>query len=253
MEFFVKIFLVLMVAIFMSCDDLDLNKRSYSLYEEMKLEEKIKQEKLKQYADSTVSLSFKGIELGEPFLKTIKQAKKNGNIYNVKYDKDKISAICNAKIILPNREEALEVDVKIASHQDTITSFLILSTDYDTRETLKELYTSKYKEDYALIEDSSIIWTFKNQTLRFTKHITVEEEIYVKDPNMRAFQNRYGVEKKYYFKSISIIYTDLYHCKKVEAYEAEEARLRLIEERKKEIADSIKREEIKKRAKSQDI
>ena len=76
MEFFVKIFLVLMVAIFMSCDDLDLNKRSYSLYEEMKLEEKIKQEKLKQYADSTVSLSFKGIELGEPFLKTIKQAKK---------------------------------------------------------------------------------------------------------------------------------------------------------------------------------
>jgi hypothetical protein len=172
---------------------------------------------------------------------------------------------------LPNRDKALEVDVLIASYQDTITSFVVMSKDYDTREALKSLYKSKYNEDYSTSEETadywgdkvqrsvsnSLVWTFKNQSLRYTTFLTEKRENYVKNPEMRSPENRYGVKYTNYFEAISIIYTDFYHSNKVEAYEAE---LKKEEERKKEIerkkqakADSIKRAEQKQKAESQDI
>ena len=180
-------------------------------------------------------LILNGIELGQPFLKTVQQIRSNQDITNIKLNKDKSSATCKAKVYLPNRSNALDVDVKIASFQDTITSFLIMSKDYDTREDLKLLYTSKYDEQFSSKEKDegywgdkaqrsnshSLLWTFKNQSLRFTTFSTEKRENYVKNPKMRSPENRYGVKYTSYFEAITIIYSDLHHCKKVEEYEAE--------------------------------
>ena len=70
---------------------------------------------------------------------------------------------------------------------------------------------------------------------------------------MRSFQNRYGIKYTNYFRTVTIIYTDFYHCKKAEDYELEEERLREIERRSQAKADSIKRTELKRKAHNQDI
>ena len=115
-------------------------------------------------------------------------------------NKDKTSATCQARIYLPNRSNALDVDVKITSFQDTITSFLIMSTDYDTREDLKLLYTSRYDELFSSKEKDegswgdkaqrsnshSLLWMFKNQSLRFTTFLRETRENYVQDCESRA-------------------------------------------------------------------
>lgn len=235
-----------------------------------------KQARLKHYADSTVALSFKGLELGQPFLTTVQQARKKGSIYALSYGKDRTSATCKAKINLLNIEKPLEVDIMITSYQDTITSFIVLSEDYDTRKDLKRLYQSKYNgnpsegeysEDESEEQDwddrvarsksNSTIWTFKNQSIRYTTFLTEKRENYVKNPKMRAPQNRYGIKYSNYFQAVTIIYTDFYHSKKAEDYELAikeaNARLREIENRKKAKADSIKKAELKRRAENQDI
>lgn len=164
----------------------------------------------------------------------------------------------------------------IASYQDTITSFVVMSEDYDTHNDLERLYESKYDGDFFEGEYStkeseeqdwgdrversksnSTIWTFKNQSIRYTTFITEKRENYVKNPKMRSPQNRYGIKYTKYFKAVTIIYTDFYHYKKAEDYELaikkEEARLREIEKRKQARADSIKKAELKRKAENQDI
>ena len=108
-----------------------------------------------------------------------------------------------------------------------------MSTDYDTQEDLKLLYTSRYDELFSSKEKDegywgdkaqrsnshSLLWTFKNQSLRFTTFSTEKRENYVKNPKMRSPENRYGVKYTSYFEAITIIYSDLHHCKKVEEYE----------------------------------
>lgn len=219
-----------------------------------------------QYLDSTVNLSFCGIKLGEPFKKTVSAAKNNETIHNVRFEKDG-SATCNANLLLPNRENPLTVDVKICSYQDTITSYLIMSDAYDTKEALKSLYLDKYNEKAAERKDDaeywgdkvrisgywSWIWTFKNQSLNLAEFYEEERENYVKDARMRSPENRYGVRYTKYFKTITIIYSDLAQCAKVQKYEDE---LAAEAELKKEASDAAKKsaqEAINKKAASQDI
>ncbi len=252
-----------------SCNSQD--RQIAKIRAEIEAEKAAQQARLEQYADSTVYLSFKGIELGQPFLKTIQKVRSHQDISNMQLNKDKTSATCQAKIYLPNRSNALDVDVKIASFQDTITSFLIMSTDYDTREDLKLLYTSRYDELFSSKEKDegywgdkaqrsnshSLLWTFKNQSLRFTTFLRETRENYVKNPKMRSPENRYGVKYTNYFEAITIIYSDIYHCKKVEEYEAElkaaAEHLESLARKEKQKADSINRVKINQRAENQDF
>lgn len=269
-----------LISITLACTCIACNysqqKEDESWEQKLQAEELAKQARLKQYADSTVALSFKGIILGQPFILTTQEAKKKGSIYALSYDKDKTSATCKAKVNLPNQEKPLEVDIKIASFQDTITSFIVMSEDYDTHTHLGDLYKSKYDGDFLeggcsteeIKEQNwddrdtrstsySTIWTFKNQSIRYTTFWTEHRDYYVKDPEMRSFQNRYGIKYTNYFRTVTIIYTDFYHCKKAEDYELkeelEEERLREIERRSQAKADSIKRTELKRKAHNQDI
>lgn len=270
MKYIFKIIAFVAIGLLASC--VGGNNKQLKEFEEKRKAEKIAHEaRLKQYADSTVYLSFKGIELGQPFMKNIRQARSHQDISNIKLNKDKTSATCKAKIYLPNRNDALVVDVKIASFQDTITSFMIMSTDYDTRKDLESLYTSKYNEQFSSKEkedgywgdkvqrsnNNSIVWTFKNQELRFTTFSTEKRENYVKNPKMQSPENRYGVRYTSYFEAISIIYSDLYHCKKVEDYEAklkaEADRIEALERKEKQKTDSINKVNMSQRAKSQDF
>lgn len=264
-----KITVFAIACLLMSCNSHE--RQLAKIRGEIVAEEAAQQARLEQYADSTVYLSFKGIELGQPFLKTIQKVRSHQDISNMQLNKDKTSATCQARIYLPNRSNALDVDVKIASFQDTITSFLIMSTDYDTREDLKLLYTSRYDELFSSKEKDegywgdkaqrsnshSLLWTFKNQSLRFTTFSTEKRENYVKNPKMRSPENRYGVKYTSYFEAITIIYSDLHHCKKVEEYEAElkaaADRIEALERKEKQKADSINRVKINQRAENQDF
>jgi hypothetical protein len=93
--------------------------------------------------------------------------------------------------------------------------------------------------------------------LRFTTFSTEKRENYVKNPKMRSPENRYGVKYTSYFEAITIIYSDLHHCKKVEEYEAElkaaADRIEALERKEKQKADSINRVKINQRAENQDF
>lgn len=275
MNYIVKLLSVALACMCIACNN-PQRKEAKEWEQKMQAERLAKQARLQQYADSTVALSFKGIELGQPFLTTLQQARKKGSIYALSYGKDRTSATCKAKVNLPEKEKPLEVDIMIASYQDTITSFVVMSEDYDTHNDLERLYKSKYDGDffegeYSTTESeeqdwgdrversksNSRIWTFKNQSLRYTTFLTEKRENYIKNPEMRSPENRYGIKYTNYFKAVTIIYTDFYHYQKAEEYEnalkQEEARIREIERKKKAKADSIKRAEMKRKAESQDI
>lgn len=251
------LFMVMANLMFVSCD-LNNSKTKEPSWEDIEKErEEARKARLQQYADSTVSLSFKGIELGKPFLRTVERSRKKGDVFNVKYDNTKESATCKARLSLPNTEEAVVVDIKVCSFQDTITSFVVMSDVYSTHEDLENLYEKKYNTDYGTSKDRGYEWVFKNQSVKLSTHVRAEEEIYVKDPNMRSPENRYGKRTNYYFQATSIIYSDFYHLGKVEAYENELKKERdrqyEIERRKRAVEDSIKKEQKKREVENQDI
>lgn len=251
------LFMLMSNLMFVSCDFSSSKSKEPSWEDIQKEWEEARKARLQQYADSTVSLSFKGIELGNPFFRTVERSRKKGDVFNVKYDNTKESATCKARLNLPNTEETVVVDIKVCSFQDTITSFIVMSDVYKTHEDLENLYENKYNTDYGTSKDGGYEWIFKNQSVKLSTHVRAEEEIYVKDPNMRSFQNRYGKRTNYYFQSTSIIYTDFYHYGKAEAYEnelkEEQARKSEIERRKRAVEDSIKKEQMKRKVESQDI
>lgn len=265
------VFIYVLVFLSIRKDVAEEKQRTNVMEEKRKTEELTRENRLKEYADSTVSLSFKGIVLGGPFYKTMQKAKKDGSIYGIKYDKTKTSATCKTKLIFFDTEKTLEVDIKVTSFQDTITSFIVTSKDYDTKGNLHDLYTAKYNWNYAITEQeedpwensaerlysNSMIWKFKNQSIRYTTFGTERRENYVKNPNMRSPENRYGVRYTNYFKMITIIYKDYYYWSKAFLYEneleKEKNRQEYIRKQEKAIADSIEKEKMKIKVKNQDI
>lgn len=238
-----RVLMLVLILFVISCSNKQAEKE-YSSVDE-------KEQNLKILADSTVNLSFSGITLGMPLKETMEKATKDSKVWNVEYNKDKV-VTCKANIYLQKREEPLVVDVGIASFQDTITSFMITSEDYDTHSELIELYDTKYQQKYASFEDqagiwdeeervgsSSSLWTFKNQTLRVSNFYREERELYVKNEKMRSPENRYDVKSTKYFKAVVIIYSDLKQCEKVRIAEAEEEK-RLQEKKRAEQAEQEK-------------
>lgn len=229
--------------------------------------------KKKLMLDSVVNLSCSGIVLGQPFNKTISSAKKDGKIKNIEYqlDVESKSATCITKIILPNREEGQDVEMKICSFQDTITSIILISEDYDSYRSIMDIYTDKYNKhlsEYEFdVEDwgdnvnragsNSWIWTYKNQSIRVSYFYTEKRENYLKDPTMHSPENRYGIRYTEYFKMISIIYSDLYQMKKVEEFEKKIMEQKRIEQARKEVIeeheDSIRKAILNKKIKGQEI
>lgn len=270
------ILFIAMMATLASCVDSRSNKGRYSYdmdsVRAVREKEALQKGALqKSYKDSTVHLSFNGIKLAEPFRKTITAARSERKIRNVEFNKDGITATCKADLFLPKREEPIEVDVEIKSHLDTIASFVITSTVYETRKIIKSLYDEVYNEDAAEVESydgywgdsttrngyTSWIWTFNNQSITFTNNHMEERKHYVKDPKMRAPQNRYGVKYNTFFKSISILYSDIYYSKKAKEYEdklaAEQRELDKALYKELREKENAREKEQNKRAVSQDI
>lgn len=261
-----NLLLIIVLAVLVSCGQPQSKSSKTNWWEQDQEAIKAAREKSqKRYADSTVHLSFCGIKLGESFRKTISAAKKEGKIRNVKYDNENgTAATCFAILFLPNKEKPIEVDVKVTSHQDTITSFVIMSDDYETKDEILSLYKDKY-DSFAAKERNnadfwgdkirrsghhSWTWTFKNQSITLADFYEEERENYVKDARMRSPENRYGVRYTKYFKAIVITYNDTYQCEKVMEYEKE----LLAEELKRRYAqeeESLAKQ--KARAVNQDI
>lgn len=274
-----KKLLIVLIALqlLFSCNYSDNNEYNTSKtstidYTDKKVQDK--KERLSIYADSLVNLSFKGITLGKSFIKTINNAENKKDIYNVVIESDNEggkSATCAALLVLPDVSEEEEVRLKIASFQDTITSFIIISDKYETRNSIMNLYKSKYNEEYSEIEtdydnwgdkkrrswSESNIWTFKNQSLRLSCFKTEQRENYVKDARMRSPKNRYGIRYTNYFNKVVIIYSDLKQLEKVNEYDAlREVELAIKREKERAIQvrkDSIERVENEKRISQQDF
>lgn len=220
-----------------------------------------------EYADSTVRLSFCGIKLAEPFKSTLNEARKAGTIKRLKYDAGGESATCQGEIYIAAWDKVLPIDVKVTSYQDTITSFLLMYNTYDGYKAIWRLFSDKYNTDASSTEDKadpwldnsarsgsfSLIWSFKNQTIRMTEFYREEREWYVKNPDMQYAENRYDIKYTKYFQALTIIYSDLKHCAKVEAIEAQEAKEKAAIEADAKAQKEKQDREKQKRESSQDF
>ena len=214
-----KLLLLFFILLISSCN----LKKAEPQIAQVKLTFKELQEiRLREFADSTVHLTFKGIGLGKLFKTTVKEAIKNRSIWKVKYAENGLSCDGKAKVISYNRMDTLTVDLKISSYQDTITCFLITSSEYDTYKSLKYLFNKKYNTNYSSsknndeewgdkvyrLNSNSNTWNFKNQNIIMTVFNKEKRENYIKDSNMKSPQNRYGIKYTNYFQMITIIYQD---------------------------------------------
>lgn len=262
-----------MLGLFISCVQPQSNKTSLSSKQAIRDKEASEREALlKSYKDSTVHLSFSGIKLGEPIRKTMTTARSEGKIRNVKFDYNNgVAATCRADLFLPGREQPIEVNVKVTSHQDTITSFVVMSTDYDTRNAVVSLYKDRYNIDAAIVKEeadywgdkarrggyNAWIWTFKNQSITLSNFYEEEREHYVKNPKLRNPQNRYGIKYKTYFKTIVITYNDTYQSAKAKEYEdqlaAKQQKIKKEQESELKAKEKAMKEEQKARAINQDL
>ena len=270
----IGLIMLIFTCIFISCtskNDRLLEELREEMRKEREAEEIAKDARLKQYTDSTVCLSFKGIELGKPFLKAVHNARNKNEIYNLNINKDKSIATCKAKLYSQNSDNLLVVDIEIKSYQDTVSEFIIKSRNSNIAHGLETLYKSKYDVEYSQYfrhegdwadrevrkNKTTVYWTFKNQKLEVVNYTIERREVYVKDARMSAPQNRYGTRYYSDFDEINIRYVDFYHNKKHREYEDKLKReidsISEIERIKAKRADSIKRAEIKARAISQDI
>ena len=236
------------------------NQKDY--LKEVESEQERKNANLAIASDSIVSLSFCGLNLGEPVSPMINNAIKDKKIWDVKTEEDNVRF--KTDIFISERENPLCVDVVVTSFNDSISSICVVSEDYETHQELIDLYVSRYNDKYASLWDnraelwednakrggsSSKTWTFKNQTLRVSNFYEEERENYVKDPRMKSPENRYGIKYTKYFKSIVILYNDIKLCKKSEEYQnAVEAKINAAKrneieaKRQKQIDNALKQD-----------
>lgn len=213
--------------------------------------ENIKKKIIQQYADSTVNLSFYGIELGKPLNSTINKGKKNGLITSVKFKNDTYTSL---RIKIPLENEIVETDMHFISIEDTIAAISVVFT-YE-RKIVEKIYKEKYGRDYAIASsedytDSSgegkVIekeaWHFKNQKLELHTELQIDQEleIYVKDHRLRdSSPNKYGTKTKTnrYVTKFGVSYIDNYHYNKyvlhVEKYKREEREKKLKKEKEEQ-------------------
>lgn len=233
---------------------------------EIELEQREKQEKEEKkeimrikraMKDSIVSLSFKGIVLGESFSDFINNGKQNKEFraFSIDTIDENISeAYSRTNILLPSKNDSVvstvDVSVRVYAYNDKIYSILLSSYEYDTYWSLKWLYYNKYNHkladtstDYNYDTESSLTsWSYKNQSIILKIKSTVKTEYYVKDATKRYYANRYGSSTKRIFDKIEIEYTDINNKENYEKYvKYKEKREQQVKDSIKNIEDSIKR------------
>lgn len=198
----------------------------------------VRNSKINKLTDSITHLSFLGFELGESISEGIRE---NKNKLKFKIDEtndEKSVAFDSSLKLLPteyNVNRKIEISVKVCSYLDTITS-LIMYSNQNVYSNIIDLYVAKYGDAYTNESSNnsrSVLWTFKNQSIRITEFTETKEKIVIKDLTKRALKNRYDVVSSTYFVGLSIIYTDF----------NQETKLKLVEEKERRInriqADSL--------------
>ena len=259
MKFIKLIFLTYILISLQSCTNNKKHEAIYNANYRNDSIENVKKKIIQQHADSTVNLSFYGIELGKPLNSTINKGKKSGLITSIKFNetiKYKAAKYTTSRIKVPLENNVVETDMHFISINDTIAT---ISIDFDyEREIVEKIYKDKYGEDYIIASsedntDSSgegqLIkkegWHFKNQKLVLHTELQIEQalEIYVKDYRLRdSSPNKYGTRTKAnrYITGFSVSYIDNYHYNKYVQYIEKCKR----EEREKELKKE--KEEIEK-------
>lgn len=216
------------------------NQKDY--LKEVESEQERKNANLAIASDSIVSLSFCGLNLGEPVSPMINNAIKDKKIWDVKTEEGIVRFKTN--IFLSERENPLCVDVVATSFNDSIARICLVSEDYNTYQQLIELFISRYNDKYMSSLQWSYIWgnneiflhknvnlwdrdashdgkswAFNNQSLHVVHEYTTEEHLILKDSRMKSPENRYGVNRTNNFKRVIILYNDNKLCKKAEEHQ----------------------------------
>lgn len=239
------ILLISLVTVLCSCE---------SDYEKQRRREKEAiNEKIKEYADSIVTLSFYDITLNSPFKKTIKELQRNINIKKLTIKNN----VANLQFLMKDAKDSrmeYKLNIEILSYQDTICQFTISTTNYSAHTYLQDLYFSKYNRDYSIAPKFGTnyeLWEFKNQKIYLLVRTHDEIEYYLKDPKMRSFENKYGKKIHTYFDEMEIIYTDYSQMEKYDIYlKEEEARANAT--RKKEEKEKKGKEELERKRESEE-
>jgi hypothetical protein len=211
-----------------------------------------KQKRINEFADSIGILSFYDITLGSSFNKTIKEMKKNENIYNIVVDDDRCSA--HVSIILPEKNKSALMELEVISYQDTVYCINITTDEYEHSIELEKLYLSKYNSDYAVVEkkefgavrEEECKWTLKNQTISMCTNYLLRVYTYTRDldSEMRLF-GKTKISTNVYFDNFSIQYLDTIISAKVYQMN-EEKRKNEDEIYRKEMEEKKRRDSIEK-------
>lgn len=194
----------------------------------------VRNSKINKLTDSITHLSFLGFELGGSISEGIRE---NKNKLKFKIDgsnNEKSVAFDSYLKLLPteyNVNRKIDISVKVCSYLDTITS-LIMYTNQNVYRNIIDLYVGKYGDAYtkeSSTNSHSVLWTFKNQSIRITEFTKTEEKIVIKDLTKRAAKNRYAVESSIYFVGLSIIYTDFNQVTKLKLVKEKERRINRVQ------------------------
>lgn len=203
------------------------------------------------FRDSVVRLSFYGIELGASFTETMKKIKEVDNMSL--YIDDSLNTCWGHVNIVTEKDESLQLNINITSYNDSIASIVLSTDDEDIANKVNYLYWQKYNIWYAEdksyqsdfngnthIKHDKYMWIFKNQTLYADYRKKWEKFYYVKNPNMRSFENRYGTDYNVSFEDFEIVYSDIILSEKVEEQaRIQEEKEKMEYERQQAIQDSV--------------
>lgn len=209
------LFTLSVILILSSCDKKE--RREAWLKSQAEKEAKVQEkENLKSELQSkVVELAFKDFKLGEPLSKCLFAAKKNNDIDNLKIQKGSIDESLEFTTLINNTK----IDCKVCSYQDTITSLVLFTNNYELHKFLKKAYLEKYGDIFLFEEqekkrennDDSYFWEFKNGSIKMGTFTETKSTIKVKkgreNLNPKNLQN-YEEEIDEYFKFMTIVYTD---------------------------------------------
>lgn len=194
-----------------------------------------------------VDLSFMGFKLGSPFSKALYSANQNKEIQIVNRSINKIDGSVVFKAML----NGLDIECKVCSFQDTISSLVVLSKDSGSPSNFRTLYAEKYGKpcdgDYSTSK-----WGFKNGGIEIATHTTSKTRIEMipgREHLTKINLQNYRQVTDTYFQMSSITYNDYSQMKKIMDYERVERQqadsLRKIQEEEDRITQEAELQKIK--------
>lgn len=243
-----KLILISVIAsVICSCGEISNNKRNNEATVSQKQEANEADIYRAEMQDKLVDLSFMGFKLGAPFSKALYSASQNKEIRIINRSIGKI----DGSVVFGTMLNSLDVECKVCSFQDTISSLVVLSKDSGSPSNFRNLYVEKYgkpcDDDYSTSK-----WRFKNGGIEIATHTTSKTRIEMipgREHLSKTNLQNYREVTDTYFEMLSITYNDYSQMKKIRDYESVEKQkadsLRKIQEEQDRIKQEAELQKVK--------